>query len=300
MLPLHETSAVAPAARVSVRPSRNQCSTGTSFFAIATIARQPRLGREQVVVRAVERGRAGLVADREQLRLSSYRNVKSICMHVGRRAIGQDLEAGEDIAAALDRPATVRHVSDRRQDAIRSAGRGHGRGPRAARPAPARGPAAIRSTRPPAPSRRSARVRRRGRPTLAERGPTSQHARRRLRAAGLSAVAAPERRLRCQQRAEASALLARGVPEPPRAARSSERPPGPRVEDRLVGDAEAGLAQRDEVAREVAAVHGRDVRPAPAPRGPAGRTSCRSGRGSAASARAPERPLEPLGHVLRA
>jgi hypothetical protein len=35
MLPLHETSAVAPAARVSVRPSRNQCSTGTWFRATA-------------------------------------------------------------------------------------------------------------------------------------------------------------------------------------------------------------------------------------------------------------------------
>ena len=35
MLPLHETSAVSPAARVSVRPSRNQCSTGTSFRATA-------------------------------------------------------------------------------------------------------------------------------------------------------------------------------------------------------------------------------------------------------------------------
>ena len=34
MLPLHESSAVS-AARVSVRPSRNQCSTGTSFLAIA-------------------------------------------------------------------------------------------------------------------------------------------------------------------------------------------------------------------------------------------------------------------------
>jgi hypothetical protein len=36
MLPLHDTSAVSPAACVSVRPSRNQCSTGTSFLAIAT------------------------------------------------------------------------------------------------------------------------------------------------------------------------------------------------------------------------------------------------------------------------
>ena len=36
MLPLQDTSAVAPAAWVSVRPSRNQCSTGTSFLATAT------------------------------------------------------------------------------------------------------------------------------------------------------------------------------------------------------------------------------------------------------------------------
>ena len=36
MLPLQETSAVSPAARVSVRPSRNQCSTGASFLATAT------------------------------------------------------------------------------------------------------------------------------------------------------------------------------------------------------------------------------------------------------------------------
>ena len=36
MLPLHETSAMAPAERLSVRDRRNQCSTGTSFLAMAT------------------------------------------------------------------------------------------------------------------------------------------------------------------------------------------------------------------------------------------------------------------------
>ena len=36
MLPLQETSAVALAAVVSVRPRWNQCSTGTSPFATAT------------------------------------------------------------------------------------------------------------------------------------------------------------------------------------------------------------------------------------------------------------------------
>ena len=35
MLPDHDTSAVSPAARVSVRPSRNQCSTGSWFLATA-------------------------------------------------------------------------------------------------------------------------------------------------------------------------------------------------------------------------------------------------------------------------
>jgi hypothetical protein len=35
MLPLQETSAIPPAARVRVRPRRNQCSTGTSFLATA-------------------------------------------------------------------------------------------------------------------------------------------------------------------------------------------------------------------------------------------------------------------------
>ena len=35
MLPLHDTSAGAPAAYVSVRPRWNQCSTGTSFLATA-------------------------------------------------------------------------------------------------------------------------------------------------------------------------------------------------------------------------------------------------------------------------
>ena len=36
MLPLQDTSAVDRDAAVSERPSRNQCSTGTSSFAIAT------------------------------------------------------------------------------------------------------------------------------------------------------------------------------------------------------------------------------------------------------------------------
>jgi hypothetical protein len=36
MLPLHEISDVLPAVTVSARPSRNQCSAGTSSLAIAT------------------------------------------------------------------------------------------------------------------------------------------------------------------------------------------------------------------------------------------------------------------------
>ena len=36
MLPLQDTSAIAPLLRLSVRDMRNQCSTGTCFMAMAT------------------------------------------------------------------------------------------------------------------------------------------------------------------------------------------------------------------------------------------------------------------------
>ena len=63
-------------------------------------------------------------------------------LHVGRRAIGQGLEPGRGAsAAALDRPATARHVSELETGRDSAAGRGHEREPRAAAPpAPARGP----------------------------------------------------------------------------------------------------------------------------------------------------------------
>ena len=66
--------------------------------------------------------------------------------------------------------------------------------------------------------------------------------------------------------------------------RGVERAPDARVEHRLVDQREAGLPQRDQVAGQVAAVHRGDVRRLEHASGRAGRTSCRSGRGSGASA----------------
>ena len=70
---------------------------------------------------------------------------------------------------------------------------------------------------------------------------------------------------------------------------------GALVQHRLIGDGEAGLAQRDEVAGQVAAVHGGDVGRLEHAAGPGGRTSCRSGRGSAASAPASGAPAPAAG-----
>ncbi len=57
MLPLHDTSAVAPSATVSDRPRRNQCSRRRVALRDGDEARQPRLRREQIVRRVVERCR---------------------------------------------------------------------------------------------------------------------------------------------------------------------------------------------------------------------------------------------------
>ena len=95
MLPLHDTSAVAPAARVSVRPSRNQCSTGTWFRATARSSRAaPRTRAGRSASRPARASRPG----------TRWRTARGSCRTGSRspsracsssRAVGQDLEPGE-------------------------------------------------------------------------------------------------------------------------------------------------------------------------------------------------------------
>ena len=94
MLPLHETSAVSPAARVRVRPEAEPVVGGDVVLRDRHEAGEARLGGEEVVVGGVEGAGAVLVADGEELPLLVEEEAE---VHLGRvavRALRERLEAG--------------------------------------------------------------------------------------------------------------------------------------------------------------------------------------------------------------